>query len=326
MNSGAQWLGRQITGWLTKEGGLMESPLCDFNRLCYEIRPGDVVLVEGRSRVSEVIKLITQSPWTHSALYVGRLYDIRNPDLQDRINFFYRGDPDEQLVVEALLGEGTIITPLRKYRHDHLRICRPHGLKPTDAARVISYTLRHLGTDYDVRQLLDLARFLFPWAILPRRWRSSLFQHNAGKPTHTVCSSLLAEAFNAVNFPVLPFIDRRDDGSVRFFKRNPRLFSPRDFDYSPYFHIIKYPFLGVDDLGLYRNLPWGDENLVYNDSDKDFRNRMSESDALPAQTPAEPAIEVQAVAEPPHSQPQPDEPVEGNLARIFPFKLRGSKS
>ncbi len=30
-----------------------------------------------------------------------------------------------------------------------------------------------------------------------------------------VCSRLLAEAFSSVNFPVLPFIDRRDDGSVR---------------------------------------------------------------------------------------------------------------
>ncbi len=83
--------------------------------------------------------------------------------------------------------------------------------------RVIAHAIRHLGNDYDVRQLLDLARFLFPWGILPRRWRSSLFQHNAGKPTHTVCSSLLAEAFSAVGFPVLPFIDRGADGSLRFF-------------------------------------------------------------------------------------------------------------
>jgi Permuted papain-like amidase enzyme, YaeF/YiiX, C92 family len=265
-----QWIGRRITHWLSKEGPASDSPLCDFNRLCYELRPGDVVLMEGHSRVGEVIKLITQSPWTHSALYIGRIYDIQDPDLQDRVRFFYHGDPEQQLLLEALLGQGTIISPLAKYRLEHLRICRPEGLAPQDAQRVVAFAVRHLGTDYDVRQLLDLARFLFPWGVLPRRWRSSLFQHNAGKPTRTVCSSLLAEAFGAVDFPVLPFIDRRDDGTVRFFKRNPRLFAPRDFDYSPYFPIIKYPFLGAHELGLYHKLPWGDARLLYNDGDKDF--------------------------------------------------------
>lgn len=272
MNRASQWLGRQITRWLTKEGPPGDSPLCDFNRLSYELRPADVILVEGRSRVSDVIKIITQSPWTHSALYIGRQYDIRDPDLQDRVRFFHRGDPDEQLLLEAIMGQGTILTPLSRYRNDHLRICRPAGLAPKDAEQVVRYAIRHLGTDYDVRQLLDLARFLFPWYFMPRRWRSSLFQHHAGKPTRAVCSSLLAEAFGSVNFPVLPFIDRRDDGTVRFFKRNPRLFAPRDFDYSPYFHIIKYPYLGMDDLGVYRKLPWGDESLVYND-DKGFPER-----------------------------------------------------
>ena len=107
--------------------------------------------------------------------------------------------------------------------------------------------------------------FFFPWGILPRRWRSSLFLHNAGEPTRNVCSSLLVEAFSSVDYPVLPFIDRSEDGALRFFKRNPRLFTPKDFDYSPYFDIIKYPFLGLDDLGIYRKLPWGDENVIFND-------------------------------------------------------------
>ena len=251
-----------ISKWLVKEGPPPCSPLCDFKRLCYELRPGDVLLVEGRSRISEVIKSITQSTWTHSALYIGRLFDINDPVLQARIRGSYAGDPGEQLVIEALLGEGTIISPISKYRLEHLRICRPTGLQPNDAQTVISYALRHLGSDYDVRHLLDLARFIFPWTILPRRWRSSLFEHNAGGPTRTVCSSLLAAAFSTVNFPILPFIDRSKDGSIRFFKRNPRLFTPRDFDYSPYFDIIKYPFLGLNDLGVYRRLHWDDDTVM----------------------------------------------------------------
>ncbi|WP_419600530.1 hypothetical protein [Thiolapillus sp.] len=63
-----------------------------------------------------------------------------------------------------------------------------------------------------------------------------------------------------MDFPILPFIDRGEDGSLRLFKRNPKLFAPRDFDYSPYFSIIKYPFLGMNDVGLYRRLPWDKEN------------------------------------------------------------------
>ncbi|MCB1724113.1 MAG: hypothetical protein KDJ39_10515 [Gammaproteobacteria bacterium] len=259
-----RWLYEKATDWLTKQGPPSPTPLCDFNRLGFELRIGDVILVEGRSRVSEVIKLITQSPWSHSALYIGRLYDIRDPDLREVIGYHYDGDPEHQLVIEALMGRGTVITPLSEYRHDHLRICRPTGLSPSDAEAVIGYAVKHLGWDYDVRQILDLLRFFFPWYFLPRRWRSSLFQHNAGMPTRTVCSTLIAEAFMSVDFPILPFIDRNEDGSVRFFKRNPRLAAPRDFDYSPYFSIIKYPYLGLNDVGLYHRLPWTDDS-IYND-------------------------------------------------------------
>jgi len=259
-----------ISDWLTKEDSPPNLPLCDFKRLSYELRPGDVLLVEGRSRVSNVIKAISQSSWTHSALFIGRLYDIRDPPLRQRVRMAYHGDPSEPLLVEALLGQGTIIAPVSKYRRDHIRICRPTGLEPEDAHKVVAHALQHLGLEYDMRHLLDLARFFFPWTILPRRWRSSLFEHNAGIPTRTVCSSLIASAFNSVNFPILPFIDREDDGSVRFFKRNPRLFSPRDFDYSPYFDIIKYPYLGFDDLGLYRRLPWSEEEILYNDDEAAF--------------------------------------------------------
>ncbi len=265
MKRWVEWIIEKANDWLTREGPAPDVPLCDFDRLQYELRPGDVILIEGRSRVAEVIKLITQSPWSHSVLYVGRQYDIQDPKLRSVVEANFEGDPEAQLIIEALMGRGTIVEPLSKYRHDHLRICRPEGLSPIDAQKVIGHAIRGVGLRYDTRQIVDLARFFFPWTVLPRRWRSSLFQHNAGAPTRTVCSTLLAEAFNKINFPILPFIDRRDDGSVRFFKRNPRLFAPRDFDYSPYFSIIKYPFLGLNDIGLYRRLPWSEQDFIYND-------------------------------------------------------------
>ncbi len=266
-----QWM----VAWLTREGEPHEIPLCDFPRLSQELKIGDVLLVEGRTRIGGVIKIVTQSAWTHSALYIGRLQDIQDLALRRLVAQFYQADYGEQLLIEAMLGEGTRVSPLSKYRREHLRICRPQGLCPDDAQRVIAYAIRRLGNDYDVRHLLDLARFFLPWAILPRRWRSTLFEARAGDTTRNLCACLLAEAFDSVDFPILPFVERRDDGSLRFFKRNPRLFVPRDFDYSPYFHIIKYPFLGLDDLGVYRSLAWSRSPLVYSDSGRSFRAALS---------------------------------------------------
>ena len=130
--------------------------------------------------------------------------------------------------------------------------------------------MRHLGCDYDVRQLLDLARFIFPYGIVPRRWRSSLFQHNAGTPTRTVCSSLIAAAFSSVHFPILPVISHNEDGSVTLYKRNFRLYTPSDFDYSPYFDIIKYAYMGLEDMEIYRKLPWDTQGIVCNSEDDCF--------------------------------------------------------
>lgn len=258
-------LGKRISAWLTRDHGPgCVMTLCDFERLRFEIRPGDVLLVEGRSRVSEVIKLITQSPWTHSALYIGRVHDVTDAQVRERVLQCYDGDPNEQLIVEALLGEGTVVSPITKYSADHLRICRPSALAPDDAQKIIAQAVSKLGYDYDVRQLLDLARFMFPYSFLPRRWRSSLFAHNAGGPTRTVCSSMLAEAFGSVQFPILPIMERRPDGRVRLYHRNFRLFTPRDFDYSPYFEIIKYPYLGINELASYRRLPWDETGRVCN--------------------------------------------------------------
>jgi len=247
----------------------------NFTRLSFEVEPGDVVLVEGRTRVSQVIKTVTQTNWTHSAIYIGRLLDIDDLALRETIQSHYHGDPSEQLIIESLLGEGTVVAPLSKYEGEHLRICRPMGLSSEDQDQVIRYAAEQLGVEYDVRQLLDLARFFFPYALLPRRWRSTLFEQKAGEATRHVCSSMMAEAYSSVNFPVLPFIERRPDGSMVLYKRNPRLFTPKDFDYSPYFDVIKFPYLDRGDIAAYRALPWSDSGMVYND-EEDFRQRIAD--------------------------------------------------
>ena len=255
----------KIVGWLSTNRDNTSMPLSDFDRLRYEIRPGDVILVEGRTPVSEIIKTITLSNWTHSAIYIGRLHNIDDPALREYIQKFYTGQPDDQLIIESQLGEGTIVNNIRRYKDDHLRICRPTSITRTDAQKVIAYSINRLGSFYNVRQILDLARFLFPYTLLPRRWRSSLFEHNAGIPTHTVCSTMMAEAFASVHYPILPVLHRDENGELIMYKRNTQLITPKDFDYSPYFDVIKYPILDFNELSIYQRMPWGKDGIELND-------------------------------------------------------------
>ena len=250
------WMRGAVVKWLKHKRPLPHTPLSDFERIRHELKPCDILLVEGRSRVSDVIKVITQSSWSHAALYIGKLHDIEDPLLREDIGRHYRGNPDRQLIIESELGVGTVVRPLTVYRGEHLRICRPRGLGHSDAQKAIAYAIGRLGTAYDVRQILDLARFLLPWSIMPRRWRSSLFTAAPGESTHTVCSTMIAEAFGTIQFPILPLVKRVRDGRVQLFMRNPKLCTPSDFDYSPYFDIIKYPFLDFQSHAEQRLLPW----------------------------------------------------------------------
>ena len=250
--------------WLIYEPPNYKTPLTSFERLRYELRPGDVLLVEGRSNVAEIIKSITQSMWTHSFFYIGRLHDIDDPMLRDHIQKYRHCMPEEQLIIEAILGKGIIVTSIEDYEGEHLRICRPRGITRADSQKVIKYAINDLGKDYNVRQIMDLARFMFPYWFLPRRWRSSLFEHNAGRPTKTVCSTMMAEAFAKVRFPIIPVLHQDEAGNLKLIRGNSQLMTPRDFDHSPYFDVIKYPLLDFDELGIYRKLPW-DQTSVHCD-------------------------------------------------------------
>jgi cell wall-associated NlpC family hydrolase len=93
----------------------------DLTALRETLRPGDVLLVEGKGRISGSIKYLTQSAWSHSALYVGPMVHAQT-ELEPRV------------LIEANIEEGVVSAPLSKYLHCQTRICRPVGL--TQAARV----------------------------------------------------------------------------------------------------------------------------------------------------------------------------------------------
>jgi hypothetical protein len=259
-----QKLSNGIMQWLNNEREPDPFLLSDFSALKYSIRPCDILLVEGRTRVADIIKTITQSKWTHAGIYVGSIATIQNKELQGILSDNYGGSEQDQLIVEGILGKGTIVTNIDEYEPDNLRICRPNMLTQQDAAIIVEYIIRKVGSPYDFRQMLDLARFLFPWSFLPRRWRSTLFSVNPSDSTKAVCSTLIAEAFNLVSYPILPKVRQSPNDAYELIFRNPRLYTPADYDYSPFFDILKFAKRYLDEGASYQRLPWN-KSMMSND-------------------------------------------------------------
>ncbi len=85
----------------------------------------------------------------------------------------------------------------------------------------------------------------------------------SGDPTRAICSTLVAQAFQSIRYPILPTISRemaldpncndclRDILHIR----HHSLFTPRDFDMSPYFDIINPTLATSFD---HHDLTWAD--------------------------------------------------------------------
>jgi hypothetical protein len=84
-------------------------------------------------------------------------------------------------------------------------------------------------------------RYLCPMPV-PQRWRRRMMALGSGHPTRIICSALIAQAFEAVGYPILPKITRLDSEAARreiLEIRHSSLYAPRDFDISPYFEVVK---------------------------------------------------------------------------------------
>ena len=214
------------------------------------LRPGDVLLVEGQTRVSTAIKFLTQSTWSHAALYVGS-------------HLAGNGGPDDHCFVEADIKEGVRSTAVNEYAGLNTRICRPIGLNEAERRAIADHAISRLGHQYDLRHVLDLARYLLPTPPVPVRFRRRMIALGSGDPSRAICSTLIALAFQSIRYPILPDVEYLDastpacPGCVEEVLRirHHTLFVPRDFDVSPYFEVIK-PAL-PDDFN-FRSLRWSD--------------------------------------------------------------------
>lgn len=240
-------IGRLLAGYLT---GPSRAPYAnaptDETALARTVRPGDILLVDGKQRISTAIKYLTQSTWSHAALCIEATGDAS-------------GEPPR--FVEADAVEGVRIVSVAEFAGLHTRICRPVGLSEPEIRRVIDFALAHVGDAYDLANVVDLARYLCPTPPVPSGWRRRMIALGSGEPTKAICSTLVAQAFQSIRYPILPEITRElmDDpecqGCVRdiLHIRHHSLFTPRDFDVSPFFEVVKPTLAAGFD---FRTLHW----------------------------------------------------------------------
>ena len=247
MNSFFTFLGGKIARYLIKPlPHYDEFSTLTQQQLTEYLQPGDLLLVEGNSRVSTAIKYLTQSTWSHVCIYIGEHQKLHP-------------------LLEADLVSGVVTVPLSKYDGFNLRICRPFKLSEEHRQQVLDYVIERIGLQYDKKNILDLMRYLIPTPPVPARFRRKLIAFGSGDPTKAICSTLVAQAFQSIRYPILPrTIELCDLGKsnvceqVLLEQRHYSHFTPRDFDLSPYFQIVKPSLEAHFDYQLIR---WQEELL-----------------------------------------------------------------
>lgn len=245
------FLGRLLARYINKEIEVYsELPSNNLDNLLKTLQPGDVLLIEGNRRVSTAIKYLTQSTWSHAALFIGFEHNFPIPD--------------DHCFVEADTVEGVRTVSINNYRGLNTRICRPVGLNPEECQQVVAYAMERVGDQYDMRNVIDLARYLISTPPVPTAYRRRLISLGSGDPTRAICSTLIAQAFQSIRYPVLPAFGRDiNEGVSEDYRqdimhiRHHSLFTPRDFDISPYFQVVK-PTLEHAEFD-FRKLSWADE-------------------------------------------------------------------
>ncbi|MEM6603822.1 MAG: lipo-like protein, partial [Pseudomonadota bacterium] len=252
----------RLAAYLEKKSGRRYHPCAvpDPEAFRRSLRPCDIILMEGDLRYSEIIKYVTQSTWSHCGIYIGDAFE--SDDLGD----------DQRCIIEVLLTDGTVLSPIKDYYGFNTRILRPIGLTKTDKDTIIAYCLERLGHSYDIANVIDLLKHHVPFFKLFFGNTNENEPFGSGDPQKVICSSLIAQAFQSVSYPILPDIEKLKKSAARregttaeermrtesetLSKRHHSLFSPRDFDMSPFFAVVKPT---IEEGFNYMGLQWSED-------------------------------------------------------------------
>jgi len=226
-NSLKRAIGGRLADFLSKDlPGYLRLDTVAIVDVAMTLEKGDIVLVDGNTRISTAIKYLTQSTWSHACLYVGE-----------------KGTDSSQLnLLEANLKNGVHLTSLDHYANFNLRICRPVNLSDEETGQLVEFARQRIGHQYDLKNVADLIRYVIQKPAVPDRYRRSLLSLGSGEPTKAICSTLIAESFQSINYPILPRRNSKGgfSGEVPLlYKPHFTHYTPRDFDLSPYFRIVK---------------------------------------------------------------------------------------
>lgn len=234
-----------LLNYITREQPTDDIFPCDFEKILTLIKPGDVVLIQGMNRLSFAISYVTKSIWTHAAICIGKMQDIQDELLREHIKNNYKGGSNETLIVEGIAGKVIKVSPLSHYKKYHLRLCKPINISEKKLQQTLTYAMSAVGHEISLWQVGNLLKLLLFWTMLPNWLFAGFYKPKQGfRPK--ICSSIIAEAFAAAKFPILPSISRDREGKYHLTPTDPRFFVPAMIDYSPYFEIIKYPLFGID--------------------------------------------------------------------------------
>ena len=121
------------------------------------------------------------------------------------------------VLVEAELDEGVIS---HRCRNTGKRIAgfASRGLASEDIEAVVSFAVERIGFTYDLKNIVDLVRYLLPTPPVPVRFRRRMIALGAGSPTRAICSTLIAQAFL---HPIPDFCLSKPTGDYATFKFQP---------------------------------------------------------------------------------------------------------
>ena len=241
MQSILRYIGNMLARHLSKpKPGYERFSVLSQAQLKATLQPCDLLLVEGNSQISTAIKYLTQSTWSHVCLFVGE-------------------HDGQGALLEADLVHGVCRVPLSKYDGYNVRICRPVNVTDEDQQALIDFALERIGHKYDSKNIFDLMRYLIATPPVPSRYRRSLIAFGSGDPTKAICSTLVAQSFQSIKYPILPR-ELNSQKENRFYmdklimqKRHYSHFTPRDFDLSPYFKVVKPT---IDNDFNYKDIKW----------------------------------------------------------------------
>src|SRR5258708_14091554 len=145
MNPVLRWMGGRLATYLAQPIRGAQTEIASLEQLAAALKPGDVLLVEGNTRVSVAIKYLTQSTWSHAMFYIGDALGSPAPGEAPKV------------LVEADILYGIRAVPLSDVSGMNTRICRPVGLSKEDLQPVLWFTVSPIGRAHKPLKMFLLA-------------------------------------------------------------------------------------------------------------------------------------------------------------------------